>query len=110
VLHQKLALALLKKHGYTVAVANNGKEAVEMLGEQNVDLVLMDVEMPIMDGLDATVQIRERESKTGGHTPIIALTGTAARDECLGAGMDGHIAKPLSAELLNEAIGQVLGI
>ena len=110
VLHQKLALALLNQCGCSVTVANNGKEAVEILGEQNVDLVLMDVEMPVMGGLEATGEIRERECKSGRHTPIIAVTGTADREKCLDAGMDGHIAKPLSADLLTETIGEVLGI
>ena len=110
ILHQKLALALLRKRGCYVTVANNGREAVDILTEQDVDLVLMDVEMPVMNGLDATIEIREREGRTGQHTPIIAVTSTADRRECLDAGMDGHIVKPLSADLLVQTIGQVLGV
>ena len=75
--HQKLATNLLQRQGHFVTVSSNGKEAVDLLANQQFDLVLMDVEMPVMDGLAATSAIRERESKQGGHTAIVAVTSSS---------------------------------
>eukprot|EP00456_Euglypha_rotunda_P078082 TRINITY_DN744_c0_g2_i3.p1 TRINITY_DN744_c0_g2~~TRINITY_DN744_c0_g2_i3.p1 ORF type:complete len:1110 (+),score=288.81 TRINITY_DN744_c0_g2_i3:3120-6449(+) len=102
-INQKLAIGLLERWGHRVTVANNGVEAVRMSGEQEFDLVLMDVQMPELDGLDATREIRKREAKSGRHLPIIAMTAHAMkgdRELCLAAGMDGYLMKPIRAEQL----------
>jgi len=94
----KLAVRLLEKRGHTVAVANDGREVLAALETQSFDIVLMDVQMPEMDGFEATVAIREREKETGRHLPIIAMTAHAMkgdRERCLAAGMDDYIAKPI---------------
>jgi two-component system sensor histidine kinase/response regulator len=94
--NQAVASRLLAKLGYTLVIANNGKEAVDLLKQQTFDLVLMDVQMPEMDGIVATERIRERERSTHGHIPIIAMTAHAMkgdRTRCLAAGMDGYISQ-----------------
>ena len=100
-----LALRLLEKQGHSVTLACNGLEAVEKAAEQDFDLVLMDIQMPEMDGFQATAAIREREQSSGKHLPILALTAHALagyRELCLSAGMDGYISKPIRPEdLLN---------
>lgn len=111
-INQKLAIGLLERWGHRVTVANNGMEAVRLTGEQSFDLVLMDVQMPELDGLDATRQIRERERKTGEHVPIVAMTAHAMkgdRELCLSAGMDGYVMKPIRAEQLFRQIEEVSG-
>ena len=114
--NQKLAVALLEGRGHTVTVVNNGKEAVAATAAQKFDLLLMDVQMPEMDGLEATAQIRAREQSSGTHLPIIAMTAYALkgdRQRCLGAGMDHYVAKPIRAVELFQAIdtvGEGLGI
>ncbi len=99
-----LALRILEKRGHEVIVAENGKEAVDLLEQHAVDLVLMDVQMPVMGGFEATAAIRERERPTGRRLPIIALTAHAMkgdRERCIEAGMDDYISKPIdSAKLL----------
>jgi signal transduction histidine kinase/DNA-binding response OmpR family regulator len=104
--NQMVAVRLLEKMGYTVTVVSNGRDAVAILQEQAFGLVLMDVQMPQMDGYDATRVIREKEALTHKHIPIIAMTAHAMkgdRERCLAAGMDGYIAKPITpAELLAE--------
>src|SRR5262249_11300875 len=90
--NQKLAQRLLQKMGHTVVVANNGLEAVEAAGCEEFDVVLMDVQMPVMGGFEATAALREREKPAGPRLPIIALTAHAMkgdRERCLGGGMDG---------------------
>jgi signal transduction histidine kinase/DNA-binding response OmpR family regulator len=105
--NQRLALRLLERRGYHVTVAGNGREALDAVSRQPFDLILMDVQMPEMDGLAATAAIRARESSTGAHTPILAMTAHAMkgdRERCLAAGMDGYIAKPIKSADLFEAI------
>ena len=105
--NQKLAVALLEGQGHTVTVVGNGKEAVAATAARKFDLVLMDVQMPEMDGLEATALIRAREQQTGGHLPILAMTAHALkgdRQRCLDAGMDGYVAKPIRAEELFDTI------
>ncbi len=111
-INQKLAIGLLQRWGHRVTVANNGVEAVRLSAEQAFDLVLMDVQMPELDGLDATRQIRQREGPNGGHLPIIAMTAHAMkgdRELCLAAGMDGYLMKPIRAEQLFRQIEDVSG-
>jgi CheY-like chemotaxis protein len=111
VTNQKLALGLLKKGGHRVVVAGNGREAVEAVQNQEFDLVLMDVQMPEMDGLEATRVIRQAERESGRHLPILALTARAMhgdRELCLEAGMDGYVAKPIRRAELNQALAELL--
>ncbi len=110
--NQRLAVGVLSKWGHTVTVANNGHEALAALDKEPFDLVLMDVQMPEMDGYQATAVIRERESRSGGHLPIIAMTAHAMkgdREECLAAGMDGYVAKPIRRAELQKVIREILG-
>ena len=93
--------------GHQVTIANTGEDALAALKSDAFDIVLMDVEMPDMDGLEATQQIRHIESLTGQHTPIIGLT-TIERDRCLSAGMDGHLQKPATPKQLWETIRRFL--
>ena len=109
--NQKLTVALLRKRGHKVVIANNGKEAVSAAREQQFDLILMDIQMPEMDGYDATAAIRAHEHTRGCHTPIIALTAhamTGDRERCLQAGMDEYITKPVRAEQLFDTMALVL--
>jgi CheY-like chemotaxis protein len=106
-INQKLATHILEKRGHNVAVAANGYEALDMLEKQTFDLILMDVQMPKMDGFEATAAIREKEENTNTHIPIIAMTAYAMkgdREKCLNAGMDGYVSKPIKADELHEAI------
>jgi PAS domain S-box-containing protein len=110
--NQMLAVALLRKRGYDVTVADNGHEAVELVKRGDFDLVLMDVQMPKMDGFEATAAIRDWESKAGGRLPIIAVTAHAMegdRQLCLEAGMDDYVSKPIDPEELEAAIGRWTG-
>ncbi len=105
--NQILGTSLLKKWGHEVPLAANGKEAFEAWKSGSFDLVLMDVQMPEMDGIEATRIIREEERQRGGHIPIIALTAHALagdQERCLEAGMDGYVSKPLRIHELQEAI------
>jgi PAS domain S-box-containing protein len=110
VVNQRVAQRLLEKHGHRVVRANNGAEALACLEQQPFDLVLMDVQMPDLDGLEATAQIRRREQATGRRVPIIAMTAHAMsgdRERFLAAGMDGYVAKPIEARELLRAIEAV---
>jgi PAS domain S-box-containing protein len=107
VVNQKLAEGLLNKWGHTVHTVATGLAAVEAWNSETFDLILMDVQMPTMNGLEATAAIRQREAQTGGHIPIIALTAHALegdRDQCLSAGMDDYVPKPLRHQDLQRAI------
>jgi CheY-like chemotaxis protein len=106
-LNQRLALALLEKQGHHVTLVTTGRDALWAIESQRFDLALMDVQMPEMDGLTATGEIRSREKLTGEHLPIIALTAHALkgdRERCLEAGMDGYLSKPIRATELYEMI------
>ncbi|MDP6775428.1 MAG: response regulator [Candidatus Latescibacteria bacterium] len=108
--NQKIVVALLERAGHSVSIAGNGKEAVEKQESEAFDLVLMDVHMPEMDGLEATAEIRGRERKTGAHVPVLALTAAAMagdQERCLAAGMDGCLHKPIRVDELSEAIGRM---
>jgi signal transduction histidine kinase/CheY-like chemotaxis protein/HPt (histidine-containing phosphotransfer) domain-containing protein len=105
--NQRLASILLEGRGHTVALAENGREALTRLGADRFDVVLMDVQMPEMDGLEATAAIRAQEAKGGGHIPIVGVTAHAIkgdRERCLAAGMDGYVSKPIRPEALFAAI------
>jgi CheY-like chemotaxis protein len=109
--NQKLAVGLMEKHGHTVVVAGNGKEAISAVASQEFDVVLMDVEMPEMDGLEATAVIRVKEKQTGRHMPIVAMTAHAMigdRERCLEAGMDDYVAKPIRAQQLFDTLESAL--
>src|SRR5262249_39381996 len=110
--NQKLALALLERKGHHVLVANNGSEAVQLARTQPFDLVLMDLQMPEMDGLQATKRIRDEEAGSGRRLPIVAMTAQAMkgdRERCLEAGMDDYLTKPVRAAQLYEKIDFVVG-
>jgi len=102
--NQLLTTRLLEKRGHRAVVVANGREALEALKKENYDLVLMDVHMPVMDGLEATSAIRQREKETGFHQPVIALTASVDRARCLAAGMDGHLAKPIQPHELDDLL------
>ncbi len=108
--NQKLALALLKRQGHRVVVANNGKEAAATAATQAFDAILMDVQMPEMDGFEATAAIRLHERQTGRRVPIVAMTAHALkgdRERCLASGMDDYVSKPIRAERLFHALARV---
>jgi two-component system, sensor histidine kinase and response regulator len=111
VLNQKLTVRLLEGLGHQVVVANNGYQALERLKTQSFDLVLMDVEMPEMNGCAATTAIRAQEENTPLHIPIIAMTAhdlSGDRERCLEVGMDDFLAKPIDATKLNIAIRRTM--
>ncbi len=110
--NQVLAKRLLEQRGHTVVTANNGVEAVAQVETSEFDVVLMDVQMPEMDGFQATHAIREKEQKTGKHIPIIALTAHAMKgdqERCIAAGLDGYVSKPLQITELLQAIEKATG-
>jgi CheY-like chemotaxis protein len=105
--NQRLARALLERWGHSVEIAENGRIAVERSRSEAFDLILMDVQMPELDGLEATRQIRLREARHGGHIPIVAMTARAMKgdqERCLAAGMDGYVAKPVRKQELYAAL------
>jgi CheY-like chemotaxis protein len=105
--NQRLVVRLLEKRGDTVLVAGTGREALAALEKEPFDIVLMDVQMPEMDGLEAASLIRERERGAGVHQPIIALTAHAMKgdqERCMAAGMDGYVSKPIHAQQLFQLI------
>ena len=109
--NQKVALAMLQSHGHTVVVANDGNEAVGLFGAQEFDAILMDIQMPGMDGFACTAAIRSTESGTGHHTPIVAMTAHALagdREKCLAAGMDDYVSKPIRRDELFRALGAAI--
>jgi two-component system sensor histidine kinase/response regulator len=109
-INQNLAMRLLEKHGHRVVVAGNGIEAIALWEKHTFDLVLMDVQMPEMSGLEATTIIREKELQTGQHIPIVAMTAHAMkgdRERCLVAGMDDYVPKPIQAQRLHEIVSRL---
>jgi len=105
--NQRLASRLLEKRGHSVVVAGNGREALEVLEKEYFDLVFMDVQMPVMDGFEATAAIRKKEGDSGIHLPVVALTAHAMkgdREKCLAGGMDGYLTKPIQPQELDELL------
>jgi two-component system, sensor histidine kinase and response regulator len=101
--NQMLAVRLLEKRGYTVTVAGNGRAALAAFEKESFAVILMDIQMPEMDGFEATAAIRVREKSTGGHIPIIAMTAHSLvgdQERCLAAGMDGYVSKPIRTHQL----------
>jgi CheY-like chemotaxis protein len=112
-INQKVAARLLENEGHSVVIAENGRVALERLGNSHFDLVLMDLQMPEMDGFAATAAIRQREAGTGRRLPIVAVTANAMvgdRERCLQAGMDAYISKPVQKQLLFRAMAEVLAV
>ena len=112
VINQTLAVRILEKRGYSVTVAPDGQAAVEAFETGGFELVLMDIQMPRIDGFEATAAIREREKQTGGHIPIVAMTAHALvgdQKRCLDAGMDGYVSKPIRTSQLLATIERMLG-
>lgn len=110
-INQLFAARLLEKAGHSVVTAVDGKQALAIFGQNAFDLVLMDVQMPVMDGLEAAAQIRRLEQQTGGRTPIIAMTAHREKEDrqaCLAAGMDGYVAKPIETGELFAAIANAI--
>jgi PAS domain S-box-containing protein len=108
--NRRLAQVLLEKRGHTVEIAQNGREAVQLWQEKTFDLILMDVQMPEMDGLQATAEIRARESGSAAHIPIVAMTAYAMQgdeERCIDAGMDAYVSKPVKGDRLQEVITEV---
>jgi CheY-like chemotaxis protein len=108
--NQRLAAAVLHKGGHRVTVADNGREALQVLATRSFDVILMDIQMPELDGFEATRRIREQEHLTGRHVPIIAMTAHAMqgdRERCLEGGMDEYISKPIHAQRLLETVAAV---
>ena len=111
VVNQLLALRILEKEGHHVVTANNGEVAVHRVFSEDFDVVLMDVQMPVMDGFQATAEIRRKERETNRHIPIVAMTAHALkgdREKCLEAGMDGYVSKPVRSEELFSAIATAI--
>jgi CheY-like chemotaxis protein len=113
-INQVVAARLLEKQGHVVVVAHNGKRALAVLEDAapgGFDMILMDVQMPEMDGFEATKIIRERETASGGHLPIVAMTAHAMKgdeERCLASGMDGYLAKPIQADALFATIAALV--
>lgn len=107
-INQRLLTAMLDLRHCIVTVAVNGQEALDRVAEEEFDVVLMDVEMPVMDGLTATRLIRDQEAGTTRHIPILAVTAGVDRQTCLEAGMDEHLEKPPQQTSLKMKLEQVL--
>jgi CheY-like chemotaxis protein len=110
VVNQKLVLRMLERLGHSTVLAQNGRQAVDLFDSGVFDIVLMDVQMPELDGMEATAVIREHEKRTGARTPIYALTAHAMkgdREQCLAAGMDGYLTKPIQSQELYKLLDMV---
>lgn len=111
--NQKVIVSMLEKLGHCVSVAQDGRVALSMLSAELFDLVFMDIQMPDIDGLTATRKIREQESRTGSHVPIVAMTAhamTGDRERCLKSGMDDYLSKPISSLALCQVIAKLMPV
>lgn len=112
IVNQKIALRMLEKKGWSVRAADNGQQVLNYLEKDRFDLILMDAQMPVMDGYETTKRIREKEKKTGEHIPIVALTARAMsgdKQKCFDSGMDGYVSKPIDREKLYQAVIDLIG-
>ena len=110
---QQFGAALLKKWGHQVALAENGQQALAALGTETFDMILMDIQMPVMNGDEALAVLREREGPSGRHLPVIALTAYALkgdREKFLALGFDGYVSKPLEVKKLLVEMKRVLEV
>jgi CheY-like chemotaxis protein len=110
--NQKVATLMLRSAGCTVVIAGDGREALSLWGEQDFDLIFMDIEMPELGGIETTKAIREQEKDTGKHVPIIAMTAhaiTGDKELFLSEGMDGYLSKPVNRQALYETIDKFAG-
>lgn len=108
-INRRVAIGLLRSRGHQVVVVMNGLEAVNLSAEKKFDVILMDMQMPVMDGYEATRVIRQREQQTGGHIPIVAMTAEALkgdREICLEVGMDDYVSKPVAPLAMYRAVEQ----
>jgi CheY-like chemotaxis protein len=108
--NQKLVTRVLEREGHTVEVAGHGRAALDSLLRERFAVVLMDIQMPVMDGFEATAAIRERDRDRGEHTVVVAMTAHAMkgdRERCMAAGMDGYICKPVARRELLETIARL---
>jgi CheY-like chemotaxis protein len=113
VVNQRLISRMLEKMGHTVMVANDGAAALFMLSQQDFDLVAIDMQMPVMDGLEATRKIRLNELGSARHMPIVAITANAFDDDrrkCFEAGMGGYVVKPVSAKAIGDEVSRVMAL
>jgi len=111
--NQLLAVRMLEKRGHRVAVAGNGREALDAVAKDAFDIVFMDVQMPELDGFEATAGIRENEKGTGRHQVVIALTAHAMkgdRERCMAVGMDDYLCKPIRPQELDEMLEKYLAL
>ena len=111
IVNQKIAVKLLEKKGWAVKTVDNGQKVLDVLDKEDFDVILMDAQMPILDGFETTKKIRDQEKKTGRRIPIIALTARAMNEDkkkCLDVGMDGYVPKPIDRENLYETIETIL--
>jgi two-component system, sensor histidine kinase and response regulator len=109
-INQRVALRMLEKRGHETTLAENGREVLALLESQTFDLILMDVQMPVMSGVDATIEIRQQEQKSGHHVPIYAMTANAMkgdRERYLSIGMDGYLPKPIRPEDLDQLLSGI---
>lgn len=112
VINQQVAMRWLNAAGHAVLLCENGREAIDALKTNEVDIILMDMQMPVMDGIEATKLIRAKEAETGKHVPIIAMTANVMpgdKEKCLQAGMDAYISKPIQRETLFTTLAEVMG-
>jgi CheY-like chemotaxis protein len=110
-INRLLVTRLIEKQGHISMVAVNGRDALDVLDKEQIDCVLMDVQMPVMDGFEATAAIRDKERSCAGHVPIIAMTAHAMagdRERCLAMGMDDYIAKPFNVKELFATVDRVI--
>ena len=111
--NQRLLSRILEKMGHQVILANDGKAVLRLLTQQQIDLIAMDMQMPNMDGIEATLSIRAMEQGSGRHVPIVAMTANAFdedRRKCQEAGMDGFVVKPISSQSIRQEIERVVAL
>lgn len=107
--NQKLLSSMLHSAGFEVVIADNGQEGVDKFKAESFDLVIMDIQMPVLDGLSATRLIREHEVETDNRTPIVAVTAGMDRGSCMKADMDDYIEKPVRIPIFHEVVRRVCG-